>query len=716
MKRILSKVVYLLTTMSALGGAECQLDPLSVAVTNGMGEQMLSALRISNSGDAPLTLHFRSVCGARLTPEESDSVVHEVSLLAEAPDGVKEQDLVYEFDSPEIHKEGAFDSILLRGCERWVIPDSPVLPVHRVLLAVPPGMAVEKISAVAEEEYDLGGAFIIEPGAPQVPLNRPSEIRVGVMNPDVYQRDADWPGYILKALGQDRKSGYDLYRVNLFPVQYNPVRMQVRYIKRIRLKVTYSPSDSSYTRIADADLKKDLAKRVDNPNNLNLYDAAVLPKNLITSQLHLQSLSEEGPYDYLVITSPMLAAEEGEYTFQNLVRLKNQTGTRARIVTTDWIYANYPGERPDGTLDNQTRIRNFLQDAYSGWGVKYVLLGGDCSIVPVRCFSLDYSDGMEDIPSDLYYACLDPVSCSFDENANGVYGEDCDGPDGADVDLAAELYVGRAPVETVEEMERFVRKTIAYETGISCVQESVSMVGERLGFGGESEYACQALEQIRLGGNYDDYETRGFANHGQPDYVSFDLTRNLYEQERNWSFDDLALLMRGGTHIINHFGHANYDSVMKITRSNVGDLNNGQPLFVYSQGCLAGAFDEEDAIAECLVLDEDGAFAVIMNSRYGWGAYHSTDGASHRYARQFWDAVLDERLWQLGQANQDSKEDNLWDISDSVVRWCYYELNLLGDPQLSLRVRKEHAWLMLDQEELTVPSGGEGGPYSHPEC
>ena len=41
----------------------------------------------------------------------------------------------------------------------------------------------------------------------------------------------------------------------------------------------------------------------------------------------------------------------------------------------------------------------------------------------------------------------------------------------------------------------------------------------------------------------------------------------------------------------------------------------------------------------------------------------------------------------MGKANQDSKEDT---IGLHMNRWCYYELNLFGDPQLSLKIPVEN--------------------------
>ncbi|MCJ2534022.1 MAG: C25 family cysteine peptidase, partial [Candidatus Thermoplasmatota archaeon] len=72
-----------------------------------------------------------------------------------------------------------------------------------------------------------------------------------------------------------------------------------------------------------------------------------------------------------------------------------------------------------------------------------------------------------------------------------------------------------------------------------------------------------------------------------------------------------------------------------------------------------------------------------MNARYGWFWSYSTDGDSQRFNREFWDAVFDEDMPEIGRANQDSKEDNLHIIGRSCIRWCYYQLNLFGDPSLA---------------------------------
>jgi hypothetical protein len=131
---------------------------------------------------------------------------------------------------------------------------------------------------------------------------------------------------------------------------------------------------------------------------------------------------------------------------------------------------------------------------------------------------------------------------------------------------------------------------------------------------------------------------------------------------------------------------------MKMYNVDVDGLTNDEHFFVYSQGCYSGSFDNRtttagsytdyDCIAEHFVAEANGAFAVIMNSRYGWGNRYTTDGPSQHFDREFFDAYFDEDMKNLGMINQDSKEDSAGYVSaDPYGRWCCYQTNLFGDPQ-----------------------------------
>jgi hypothetical protein len=171
--------------------------------------------------------------------------------------------------------------------------------------------------------------------------------------------------------------------------------------------------------------------------------------------------------------------------------------------------------------------------------------------------------------------------------------------------------------------------------------------------------------------------------------------------------------INAGVHFLNHLGHGSETGAMKLSTSELtSDLTNTDLCFVYSQTCLAGHFDSYECWAETANIKTDhAAFAVIMNAREGWGEFDSTDGASQRFDREFWDAVFDpvEDKPEIGRANQDSKEDNLYRISDDYMRWIYYELNVFGDPTVALT---SISGLRVTPGSGLNPAGQPGGPFS----
>jgi len=108
---------------------------------------------------------------------------------------------------------------------------------------------------------------------------------------------------------------------------------------------------------------------------------------------------------------------------------------------------------------------------------------------------------------------------------------------------------------------------------------------------------------------------------------------------------------------------------------------------------------------------DGGAYAVIMNARYGYGEFNSTDGPSQRYDREFWDAVFNpaEGFPELGKANSDSKEDNIYRINEDCMRWCCYELNLFGDPTVAFR---ELTGMGVSPGQDFESKGPNGGPFT----
>ena len=154
-----------------------------------------------------------------------------------------------------------------------------------------------------------------------------------------------------------------------------------------------------------------------------------------------------------------------------------------------------------------------------------------------------------------------------------------------------------------------------------------------------------------------------------------------------------------------------------MNNSIVEALENSHNFFVYSKTCYAGAFDNRrssgtyissDSIGEHFVTTSHGAFAVVMNSRYGWYNPGGTNGSSQHFDREFFNTVFGDDIREPGRINQDSKEDQAWHVTQCpYCRWCCYELNLLGDPAIKLRARDY-------MERVSVnDQGGEGNDRSY---
>lgn len=614
----------------------------------------------------------------------------------------------YPFDTPEIMIEGhdkGFDQIEVAGLPNFALPGEPSLPMRTARLLVPFGMEIDEVIVTTGARTILEGSHYIRPGGPRMPLSYQGAALEATPDPDIYSAIEPFPNRPHSDPLTQNLRGATIVVVNLFPVGYVPRTGTVFHYESMDVKVTLKESDrgARLYRGFSRDLDE-VFRSVDNTEIIDTYPV-----------LEGSGMAPRTDYDYVIITSEALRDAAAAYTFQDLVDLKASMGMSATIVTTEWIYATYPGNRPDGGIDDQTRIRNFIIDAYTNWGTEYVLLGGDGDagdaggesgddIIPARGFSA-YSDS--DIASDLYYSCLDGT---FDHDSDGTYGEINDGPGGGEVDLFAEVYVGRAAIDGDAELEAFVRKTIEYETGGGEYMTEVRMVGEYIGFGGVAEFGGNYLDEIITGSCNHGYCTEGF------DSEPFFTTETLYDRDGTWSKSDIIGLINSNVHIINHLGHANVDYLMKFNNSDIANLTNDRYFIGYSQGCYSGAFDNRnesgsvlasDCIAEHLTNGPNGAVAFLANSRYGWGEFDSTDGPSQHFDREFWDAVLEEKIYEISRANQDSKADNIGFLADPLIRWCYYDVNLFGDPALMIRAISSYGRVEFDASVYAIPDTAE---------
>ncbi|MBN1211632.1 MAG: hypothetical protein JXA92_03565 [candidate division Zixibacteria bacterium] len=578
----------------------------------------------------------------------------------------------YTFNQPRLERvtieNTVYDRLVMNGAPNFGYIGQPALPARGTQILLPTGAVVTGVEILTGEKIALGDGYLIEPvGEPFKLSAAPEEVKLPTPDPVLYASNEPFPSTRMVSVGSQNYRGYRVLVLRLRPVEYIPASGELGYYPKITVVVTTEDAGqfSPLFRGAASDYVE-MEKRVDNPELLTAYPAAK---------------SAAANYDLLIITHSSLVS-----VFQELKDYHDTTGFLTEIHT----LTDIGGSDPDV-------IRDYIRNEYINNGIRYVLIGGGDRLIPAKDLYVRSWEGETayeefEMPADCYFGCLDGT---FNYDGDSYWGEPTDGEDGGDVDLFAEVFVGRAAVMNDVEAQRFVNKTIEYLESQDPYLEKVTLVGEQLEFTGFGEYGGYSLDELVDGSDAHGYNTVGFPT----TVYDIDKLYDLTWPTNNWPQSEIANRINNGRHIVNHYGHCNFFWAMKIDKTQIPVLfSNDDVCFIYSQGCMAGQFDgynvggpyeEYYCWAECMnVLMDCGAFAEIMNARYGWGDWH-TDGPSQRFNREFWDAVYNpgENKPQLGRANQDSKEDNVYRIDESCMRWCFYELNLFGDPTVAVKSR-----------------------------
>lgn len=539
---------------------------------------------------------------------------------------------------------------------------NPALPSQDFWFLLPPGHNAISVSMINEQWITLPGEYNFAPIPPAIPLShRPDNYSI-TPNQEVFGFNGWFPASSHSSLMTHLKRGYALTSVIIHPLRWNPITQELQYLASGTLTVESEfahleqEAFTHYFR-GDNKTKKSIAERVINPIALDQYPTR-----------------DDGiPEAHLIITTDEMVDAARDYAQWRDVR-----GIKTHIYTVDDLINGLPGR------DLTERIRNGIRRAYQDLNIGSVLLLGDVEQIPHRGMYGIVGDDTEDfdIPADLYYAGLDG---DWTDNRNPRWGEL------HETDLLAEVLIGRLAVDTPNQALTALRKVTRYSDRVVADDVlKVLMVGEDLGWAVEGG---AYMDEIYTGSERMGHRTVGYPNRFQ--------RTNLYDRNGEWDARrDLAPLIADGSHFINHMGHAYTDYVMKfynfelsdniITNNGLNHINN----IVYSQGCYAGAFDNRgtepddyisDCIAERFTAQLANSFvAFICNSRYGWGTYNSTDGASQQFHRRFTHAMLANDITVIGAANERSKEDLAAWVQNSVMLWCYYETNLLGDPLLDM--------------------------------
>ncbi len=567
------------------------------------------------------------------------------------------ESLTFSKSDLKFSKLKGYDQVTLLGCDLTAKVGEPQLPVYLANLAIPNGARVEEVEILATESEDLSGSYLIYPVQPPQILSQSKDKTIPFVEPkSAIYSSALYPQKIVEYKGSGSLSGYQVASFLVYPLQYLPAKKMLRFYSRVDFAVRLTPGPKKFsikrTERVEKLIRRTVGSLVSNPQNVRKSQGA---------EEKSSTLLPLGQFEYLIITS-----ESYVPYFQPLANWKLKKGLRDTIITTSWIYSTYSG------YDHQEQIRNFLKDAYQNWGTVWVLLGGDTDVVPTRiayamtCEAGFYPDE-DSIPCDLYYSDLDRT---WDLNGNHIYGEVADS-----VDMLSDVFVGRASVSIHQEAQAWVNKILTYEKSPP-TDYQLDML-----------FAAEILW-------WDPYTDSGVGKNIIDNLFvppRFDPITKLYESQGNESRASVIAAMNEGQNIINHDGHANY-TVMGagagyLNRSDMDALTNGPRYSIlYSIGCWPAAFDY-DCIAEHFVNNPNGGgVAFIGNSRYGWGSPGNPGyGYSDRFDSEFYRFLFQDDIYHIGATLALDKAFYIpRSQQENVYRWCEYEINLLGDPEMPI--------------------------------
>lgn len=551
------------------------------------------------------------------------------------------------FSDNSFSVEYTFDSAVMNG--QWVIEDTafreipgePLIPYYPAHILLPQGTDVKNVVV----KY---GAPVVQKGF-DIPWGQPpctfSDTPVKVeRDEEIYTSDNPYPGTLFDIVTVQSFRGFKILYINLYPLQYHPKSQTVKFYETMTVEVQSSKGGKHTLYRGSAQDKEAVCGLIDNAPMVATYtDGLPVASPLLVS----------GTHTYIIITNTALAP-----TFQALAAHKNLyiAGT-TEIVDVSWIYGTYTG------IDNAEKVRNFIKDAYATWGTTYCLLGGDVSVVPYRGFYADTNYSTDtDMGADMYFGCLDGT---FNDDNDSYWAEPTDG-----VDWLAEVFVGRAPVETVSEAEMFVNKVIAYELA-------------------PKPKVCQYHESRLRPDNDPDFRQLAWdCEYWTPaDYEK----RELFEENDTVTKTEWITAWAGNPLLFQHMGHGNIDlySINYVlggevtwTTADVPSLTNTFWPIHMTVACLSGQFEAEDCLAEEYVKDDCGAVACMLNDNYGWYSPNDATMRSGDFVEAEFRALFSDGKEHLGEMLAHAK--SYWvsaAATDSIYRWCYYEINLIGDPE-----------------------------------
>ncbi|NOT34597.1 MAG: hypothetical protein HOP12_10560 [Candidatus Eisenbacteria bacterium] len=633
-----------------------------------------------------------------------------LALAAPVQAATIEREFRFDADQFKLTTRDGYTEVEARGGSRELRAGRPDLPVFAERLELPAGMRVARVEVISEQRSSLAigikpaTAFVVGPGLGPVRRTTP--------DPDFYVAGRASAEASASLANQGVMRGRDVAWLKLQPLRWDAASGRLELVRSLRVRIDLEPYDTPGRAVrqrvvaaweSDADAAAIAARSEPNPARVESDRAPAEPFRATQLPSVLGS-----PVAYVIITTDALAP-----SFQPLADWKTATGVPATIRTIEFIRQNYPFG-----VDDADRVRQFIRDAYTRWGTAWVLLGGDTEAIPTRQAYTKFFGG-EFIACDMYFSCVDG---NWNADGDDLFGEGADsigGVPGDQCDLLPDVWVGRAPVATPADVDRFVAKTFQYtRTPVGDYEKNLLFFAEVLfppdwtsgstAFdGAELVEECLPSLQNHPGTHF----ARLYQNYTDARWLPGALL-----ETREAVIDSLDR----GYNIACHVGHG-FRNVMSVgdanlTNADAEGLTNGNRLFnLYASNCTSNAIDYPCIGEAFLHAANGGAVTNIGSSRFDFPS------AGREYQREYFRMLYADSVNAIGELQARQKIPFVpFASEDFVHRWTQMTLLLLGDPELRVWTNNpvnlavsNPATMALQDTSLTVTVQRNGLPLAN---
>lgn len=539
--------------------------------------------------------------------------------------------------------EGDFSQIRIEGYGYSTTVGEPKLPVIKKLIEIPlRGDYNINITYQSYTDYqlsDFGLSAPIFPVQPSLSKSQDPDEVPFEMNQDAYNMDGLLGDQLVtvKPLGILR--GINLARVEIAPVQYNPVKGQVRVYENLEVNISFTGANVPET----IQLKQ---------KQINRYYKSLSRMVFNYKDVQTDELVEDTPVTYIIVSDPMF-----EEALQPFIEWKTKKGFNVVEAYTD---------NPEvGTTTSS--IKSYLEDFYNnppqGFNPQtFVLFVGDVDQIPT------FNGNAGGHVTDLYY-------CEYTG------------------DLFPEAFYGRFSANNLNELQPQIDKTLEYEQYTfpdpSFLDEVVMVAGADA-----SHSQTYGNGQINYGTEYYFNEDHGLLSHT---YLQPEPGGGNYSQNIQQNISDGVSYANYTAHC-SPSGWADPSFVI----GDISSLTNAHkyPLMV-GNCCQSVEFQTDCFGEEVLRAPLKGAVGYIggSNSTYWdedfwWGVGFETISANPTYNpdhlgaydRTFHDqSGLTTDDWFVTQGEMPSAGNLAVSQAGSGYEEYYWEIyHLMGDPSLSI--------------------------------